>query len=455
MLVRFAVGNFMSFKEVTEFKMAAGKVQKHRGHVATLNDKRVLKGAFAFGANASGKSNLINAMEFVQNMVFEGVNAGDCINKHFRIDSSYKDKVGVFQFDIFEDGHFYSYGLAISYRTAEVEEEWLYLIDDEDVRIFERGRDESGKMVVVCGEENTLVESDKKRFEVLAEAFEKGNMGGHTFLQRMEEMSSRESEYYMHFHRVLDWFGKLQIIYPDSIYGNIAGLLSDKIIRQFFESHLKHLDTGVVSIEQIEKDFDSLFSNQPKDVVEKLKENIRKRLKNNEGFSQVVDGSHHTIALKDGDIKAVETLFNHGNSDDLFKYTDESDGTQRLLNLLPMYRSIFFDRVFVVDEIDRSLHTKATLEFIRLFYDAKEGQNSQLIATTHDTNILDLDLLRQDEIWLVEKTDEGESTLKPLSAYKPRFDKDVKKDYLIGRYGAVPIFDSLALLEDEDGEVSV
>jgi hypothetical protein len=142
----------------------------------------------------------------------------------------------------------------------------------------------------------------------------------------------------------------------------------------------------------------------------------------------------------------------HGNPADLFEYKDESDGTRRLFDLLPIYRVALSNRVIVVDELDRSLHTKATLEFIDRFYKETSSRQSQLIATTHDSNIFDLDLLRQDEIWLVERMDDHSSSLRPLSYYKPRFDKDVGKDYLIGRYGAIPAFDRLTLLEEEDDE---
>ena len=157
------------------------------------------------------------------------------------------------------------------------------------------------------------------------------------------------------------------------------------------------------------------------------------------------------ITLKDGNLVSNEVVSNHGNPSDLFEYAAESDGTQRLFDLLLIYRSMLPARAIVIDELERSLHTKATLELINLFYEETESSNCQLIATIHDTNIFDLDILRQDEIWLVERMDDNASRLKPLIYYKPRFDKDVKKDYLIGRYGAVPVFDNLGLLEDDGG----
>ena len=126
MLVRFSVENFLSFKNLTEFSMVAGKMTRHSGHIAVCNHKRLLKGAFIFGANASGKTNLIRAISFARNIVLNGIERTNCDKKFFRIDEDCKDNPGVFQFDIFSQGHFYSYGFAISYAAAVEEDCLLY-----------------------------------------------------------------------------------------------------------------------------------------------------------------------------------------------------------------------------------------------------------------------------------------------------------------------------------------
>ena len=104
----------------------------------------------------------------------------------------------------------------------------------------------------------------------------------------------------------------------------------------------------------------------------------------------------------------------------------------------------------MIDEIDRSLHTKATLEFVRLFLDDPASRKAQLIATTHDGGLLDLDVLRQDEIWFAERADDKHTSLYSLLKFKARFDKDIRKDYLLGRYGALPIFEWLDREGDEE-----
>jgi len=135
----------------------------------------------------------------------------------------------------------------------------------------------------------------------------------------------------------------------------------------------------------------------------------------------------------------------------LFEYADESDGTKRLFDLLPLFLKSMTERTIFVDEIDRSLHTNLTREFFKLFYELVEDKNCQLIATTHDSNLLDLDLVRQGEIWFIERKEDHSSELYSLNRFKERFDKKIDKEYLLGRYGAIPIFnDDIELGEPDD-----
>ena len=103
--------------------------------------------------------------------------------------------------------------------------------------------------------------------------------------------------------------------------------------------------------------------------------------------------------------------------------------------------------MILIDEIDRSLHTNLTRKFLELFYTIVENRDCQLIATTHDSNLLDLDLLRQDEIWFIERQLDHSSKVFSLNKFKERFDKKIDKEYLIGRYGAIPIFTDNFMLE--------
>ena len=121
-------------------------------------------------------------------------------------------------------------------------------------------------------------------------------------------------------------------------------------------------------------------------------------------------------------------------------FSEESDGTQRLMHLLPALHSICQGQcLFVIDEIDRSLHPLLAKGFVRAFLEAASGRGSQLIFTTHEIAFLDLDLLRRDEIWFAnKKLPEGATELYSLSDYKVRTDIRIDKSYLEGRFEAVP-----------------
>jgi hypothetical protein len=135
--------------------------------------------------------------------------------------------------------------------------------------------------------------------------------------------------------------------------------------------------------------------------------------------------------------------FYHGNDDVLFSLSEESDGTIRLLDLITVLFDTNEDRIFVIDEIDRCLHPQLTYKFISEYLKIAEKRNIQLIVTTHESRLLDFDLLRKDEIWFVDKNITGESSIYSLDEYNDRFDKKIDKAYLEGRYGGVPIFSAI------------
>ena len=143
-------------------------------------------------------------------------------------------------------------------------------------------------------------------------------------------------------------------------------------------------------------------------------------------------------------------MSNHGNSNALFDLSEESDGTKRLFDLIPIFKLAKNDCVILVDELDRSFHTKLTIDFINKFFEKTSKIPSQLIITLHDINVMNLDLLRQDEIWFTQREINHSSSLFSLNKFKERFDKDVAKEYLLGRYGAIPNIGLEQWNENED-----
>ena len=454
MLLRFAVENFKSFKDKQVFSMIAGKYTKHSNHVLSVNNKRLLKGSFFFGGNASGKSNLLKAVSFSKRIVLDGVRNANLTNMHFRIEKEYAYKTGVFQFDLFSNGHFYSYGFALSYQNAIIEEEWLYLCDSSDIAIFERFV-EDGKHVIHtdCRFSDPSL---KQRFTIYSEDLADDCL----FLSEIAERKLTEHEDFAAYKDVYSWFQRLEVIFPGSRYLRKDRLFSEKNSSMSMAKLLHSFDTGIedinVSWDKAEDVLDS-YPDTVRNVLNALIKEVEKRLsdskkEDNDSLAEVdvtFAGKYLRLKKKDNQLMAAQLLMNHGNNDDLFEMKDESDGTQRLFDLLPVYTVSRQPKVIFVDELDRSFHTMLVQRFIEGFYKLTDGAESQLIATVHDSNVMNLDLLRQDEIWFVERTIHHDSRIYSLSMYKERFDKKVSKDYMLGRYGAIPCIDQAYLDEEE------
>ena len=463
MLLRFAVQNFLSFKDMTEFRMSAGKIMRHKDHVAEVEGNRILKGGFLFGANAGGKSNFIHAVNFAQNIVLNGMKSVNCNKKYFRIEEGCKHQPGVFQFDIATNGGFYSYGFAISYETASVEEEWLYPIGEtkpglykmeaHEPCVFLRRKVEDGKSYEIESDLN-FPDEQKERFHVYMDDFRSPKMAQTLFLSDIVKRSPDDSPSYRSFTDVFGWFQQVIIVFPNAKYGPIVSFLDDSDRKTELESLLRYFDTGIVSVSKNQIDFNKALLEWG--FPETIQSELMQRLNTEQGEVFVEsEGKNFRVGVKseNGNIVADKLMSSHGNDEDLFDLQDESDGTRRLFDLIPLFQYALKNHVIFVDELDRSLHTKATQEFIRHYYEIALDSHSQLIVTTQDSNVMDLDLLRQDEIWFVERKKDHSSHLYSLNQFRERFDKKVAKDYLLGRYGALPVFGQLDSLET-DGEAN-
>jgi hypothetical protein len=251
---------------------------------------------------------------------------------------------------------------------------------------------------------------------------------------------------------VYEWFKKILILFPESKYIRINDMANDSQ-RDFFRNVLQYFDTGIDELKSQQRgmDLDKLFENIPHADAEQLKVQISNTA-GQHPFDIRIDNQLVTLRKDEtGNIVYNKLMFDHGNPDDPFDLTDESDGTRRLFDFIPLLHEIGSNHVILIDEIDRSLHTSLVRKFFEIFFEKTERNNSQIIATTHDDNIMDLDLFRQDEIWFVERQPDHSSYLYSLNKYKARFDKKVNNDYLLGKYGAIPQFQKKQELEVING----
>jgi len=443
MLKRFTVENFSSFKQEQIFDLTAGKTTVLKKHVSKFNDVNILKTGVIYGANASGKSNLIKSIDFARSVILNDLSKVDTYKKHFRLCADSSKKQSSFEFEIEIEGQFYSYGFSANLQKKEVREEWLFEITKASSKlIFER------KLSNIKLGAQLSTQEAKSRFDIYADDMK--NQSSQLFLT---EIASKELsiEAASIINKLFEWIKeKLIIIYPDDKFNGMRAINQD--LAKSLTKYLNKFDTGVVAIDSIDEDFDTGFKNIPEEIKSDIENSLAK-----DNVTEIIlhglgkDPQYLTV-FKDseGELRVRKLGLIHGKSiQETFELKDESDGTRRLLDFIPLISKFSTGFTIIIDEFDRSLHPKLTREFFNLFHEIND-LNSQLIVTTHESTLLDLGLLRRDEIWFVEKGECDSSTLFSLNKFNLRYDSKVEKAYLLGRYGAIPLFNDLNLGE-EDG----
>lgn len=455
MLLRFSVENFMSFKERAELSLIPSRVRRHPNHVikgANANDISVLKAAVIYGANASGKSNLIKAMKHAQNMINLGVKSGRKLPYHpFKLDTDYQNKPSRFEFEVKFGKNNYAYGFLAD--SSNVIEEWLYKIDrKKDTLIFERKLTQTTSSFDLSGI-SFKKEDDKKFLEFTA----KGTPSNRLFINECQERNVvNEINYLEGIIDIGNWFEhRLNIVFPNSKYSGLEmDIQNNEKTSDVFSKILNSFDTGISKLSLQEIDFDKEVLGIPEEVIETVVEEI------DNNVNVLLAGPNNTryqICKSDtGDIRAFKLMTAHINSngkDVLFDINQESDGTQRLLDIAPGLLDIFStEKTYVIDELDRSLHPDITTSIFKAFLSNTSKLHSQLLVTTHESNLLNQELMRKDEVWFVQKDKKGESQVYSLEEYQPRFDNDIRKGYLSGRFGGVPVlpkFENLSWMNSD------
>jgi len=442
MFVRFQIENFLSFNKKTEFSMIAGQSQKLSGHVIKSGKKDigVLKTAVIYGANASGKSNFIRSVDFARELIVNGVDKVATFNKHFRLDPAKIHSPTSFEFEMKIGGKIYAYGFDIILKTKRIKEEWLFEVGKtSDKPIFNRKTNPDNSIAI-----DLNIKFDKKEHENRIKYIGLDCLPNQLFLTEISRKNVRTISKLKPILQTFEWFDDvLTVIYPHSKYQGIGLIGDDDKLSQAFCEFLQLFDTGVEGIEPQAVIFEKILKGFP----DELKDDILQDFEDmdfDERRGILFGGDFYSIFKdKNGEIKFNRLLTLHSDSSNnkiLFDLDDESDGTQRLFDLIPaLFALTVAEKVFLIDELDRSLHPILSKKVIEIFLKNSAGRASQLVVTTHESSLLNLKLLRRDEIWFVEKDEKGESKLFSLEEFKPRHDKEIRKGYLHGRFGGIPV----------------
>ncbi|MCG8353391.1 MAG: ATP/GTP-binding protein [Chloroflexales bacterium] len=438
MLIRFSVTNFLSFKEPTELWMVASNERIHPDHVlrsASRNHPNILRMAAIYGSNAAGKSNFVKALKFVRNLVVTRPAPEAKIPlQRFRLDAACLQKPSQFEIEFRVENTNYAYSFSVD--SERVLFETLQTTTNvKETLLFSRKTSSTGEVHVSFGPFfSRLKEKDKQFLSFIAQGTRPNQLFLHETVERNVER----------FHPAYNWFRRtLHLIEPSTGYRFLELRLdTDESFRDFLARVLKTAGTGISAVRTEEAGTEALIG-LPEELIADFHEQLSEH---KHIFVQAFEGRRFAITKRDDELRVLKLTTVHGNGDGTlgvpFEVHEESDGTQRLFDLIPMLYQLTVsqaDKVYVVDEIGRSMHPHLIRMIVDMHLDhANAGKASQLIITTHETNLLDLDILRRDEIWFAEKRLDGSTDLYSLSDFQPRYDKDIRRDYLVGRYGGIP-----------------
>ncbi len=426
MLISFSVENYLSFKNRVSFSMVASREKQHCERIPKIQGyMRLLPVAAIYGGNASGKTNFFKAINFARHVVVQSSQPDARIPVDtFKLDDTCKKAPSTFVFEFFVDGKCYEFGFSVT--SQMVVEEWLIEVlktTEKELYRRENGSISFGK---------SLQKNAALRFLF------QGTRDNQLFLTNaVSQKNERFKPLYL-------WFRDVLVpIAPDSRFEPFDQFLQqDSPLYDFINDALGRMDTGVSKLGGEEIAFENLPA--PADLLSKIKEDIGDNMTLRLRLDPT--GDRFVISRKDGEITAKKLVSYHvDNHQNKIKFDlkDESDGTLRMIDLLPAFMAISqpgVSRVYIIDELDRSLHTLLTRQLLESYLaGCDENSRSQLLFTTHDALLMDQNLLRRDEMWVAERDQDGCSELIAFSEYKDvRNDKDIRKSYLQGRLGGVP-----------------
>lgn len=439
MILRATFENIYSFKEETSISFVAGKGTVHSAHVSRAqrrDDISTLKFGVIYGANASGKSNIIKAIALLQRIAvgkfpirdFEPFKLAHPINPVSKIEIEFKT-----------GGRYFAYGSEFSING--IREEWLYEINSRsDKLIFTRKTGTDGNEFEF-GEVHG--DSSVKQFvKFLGE----GTPVKKSFLS---EYTDRNGKGLCAVKTAYSWFASgLRIIFPDTRFRGISFQAEqDENFHEATRRLLQYFNTGIVDIRRY-----TVRSKEETNLPDRLLDKIIRNSTPGRTALVAAPGSNECFFFdfkEDGTYsiskqKAVHR--NDANDEIVFEMNEESDGSIRLLDFIPMLIDLRQNEVdYMIDELDRSMHPLLSQKLVEWYlHELSPERDTQLVISTHECNLLNLDMIRSDEVWFVEKDPGGASRLVSLAEYKPR--ENVQKGYLQGRYSAIPFFASIDTL---------
>jgi AAA15 family ATPase/GTPase len=417
MLIEFSVTNYRSFLTTQLLTLTANtatELREENSFVSPVSSlPRLLRSAVVYGPNASGKSNLVQAIAFMKRFVLSSAKdsqEGEKIDATpFLFNRQSSQNPSEFEALFIQDGIRYQYGFTVN--SERVTGEWLFAYPEGRAqKWFERNFDpETQKDIWYFG----------PKFTGHRKVWQEATRSNALFLSTAIQLNNEQLK------PAFNWFDHKLVVLAQGTSINHGFSTNECEEEKKKKKILKFMNAADLSITDIfleKKDFS--MDDLPPDMPQSIKEEIAKDLKGE---------------------KLTRLFFMHPSSDNgedvPLEFNEESAGTQKLFVLAGPWLDVLNNGfVLFVDELDTSLHPHLVRFLLNLFHNPETNRhNAQLVFTTHDTTVLDQTLMRRDQVWFVAKDDENATSLYPLSDYKPRKGEALQKGYLYGRYGALPL----------------
>ena len=442
MFIRCMLRNIYSFGDEKEFNMIpAPRFTRLNGHKYQFPGIELLKLASFYGANGAGKSNLIRALAFLRDIVVTGDLPSPMVLRRMRHFHTSEGPI-VLAVEFINQDIPYIYALEIGELAVHKEELYISgLGKHEDKLVFERTTKEGGKTVLQLSEEFLKSEEGRVLKGILESNLIKQNKTCLKILSELDNKLLNDTR------NAYQWFmHKLMIITPEVRSGGLAHRLDiDQEFHRYAEQVLCSFSVGIKKLLTLKKPIEKFFGDDNKQDMEVLLNKISESPGSILGLFNK-DGEEVMVVEEDGVVVVKQLKTEHSTKDGssvMFDLSEESDGSIRLMDYLPAFKDLLTkDMTYFIDEIERSIHPLLIKEIIGKF-SADDKTKGQLIFTTHESNLLDQEIFRQDEIWFVEKNPSGSSDLYSLCDFKEHNTKDIRKGYLAGRYGSIPFLANL------------
>lgn len=413
MLINFTTGNYRSFKDAVTLSLEATTIKEHKESIIENGKYKLLPSAVIYGANSSGKSNLLMAFSTMKKVLLSSVllNPGDKLSYDpFALLDNKDQKPVSFEIEFIIDNIKYRYGY--TYNSKKIISEWLFetRIKEREYQLFYRLDND--------------ISISKTRYKE-GNGKEESTPDNRLFLSLVAQLNGKIAQ------SIIEWF-------KHSYY--VSGINSDDYLLSSFEMLHKHLSGSKEALNffnLLNLGFDNITTKEIQYDEKDLQFSLPNNLYDDFIKTSISMKTVHKIYDNEGNI------IGHKEFDEIKM---ESEGTKKIIEMSgPIFKVLLNGSILFIDELDAKLHPILTRQIILLFNNSETNKKgAQLIFATHDTNLLSNKIFRRDQIWFTEK-DEMESTdlyslveFKDIKGNKIRNDSNLEKNYINGRYGAIP-----------------